>query len=132
MAYAEKQSKLVAETPEGGEADPFMVSVPPAFSKKILRPGHGHCPDRIFPQKKDILLALKVGKPAGELTLRNGRSRGLSAGAGNIRPQAGLSKILEKTGGRVHFFVSGGAPWPKDIAEFFYASGDCRPPRAMG
>ena len=34
-----------------------------------------------------------------------------------------FSKILEKTGGRVRFFVSGGAPLSKDIAEFFHALG---------
>ncbi len=34
-----------------------------------------------------------------------------------------FSKVLEKTGGRVKFFVSGGAPLSKDIGEFFYGLG---------
>jgi long-chain acyl-CoA synthetase len=34
-----------------------------------------------------------------------------------------LSKIREKLGGRLRFFVSGGAPLPKTTAEFFYALG---------
>ncbi len=33
------------------------------------------------------------------------------------------SKIVARTGGRIHYFVCGGAPLSADIAEFFYAMG---------
>jgi long-chain acyl-CoA synthetase len=41
----------------------------------------------------------------------------------NLAHKLVYSKIIEKTGGRVRFFVSGAAPLSKDIAEFFYAMG---------
>ena len=34
-----------------------------------------------------------------------------------------FSKIRQRVGGRLHFFVSGGAPLPEQIAKFFYGAG---------
>ena len=100
----------------------IMISVPRLFDKiyaKVM--------DNVLTQsplkRKIFFWALKVGKKYGARKIRH---RGIPWGLGVRRRLAAklvFSKIVEKTGGRVHFFVSGGAPLSSDVAEFFYAIG---------
>ncbi|MCX6571902.1 MAG: long-chain fatty acid--CoA ligase [Candidatus Aminicenantes bacterium] len=100
----------------------IMISVPRLFDKiyaKVM--------DNVLAQsplkRKIFFWALKVGKKYGARKIRH---RGIPWGLGVRRRLAAklvFSKIVEKTGGRVHFFVSGGAPLSSDVAEFFYAIG---------
>jgi long-chain acyl-CoA synthetase len=120
MAYAES-IETVAENLK--EVKPtLMVSVPRLFEKIYAR-----VMDTVLTgsslKKKIFFWALKVGKTYGELTLHKRPIPGSLRRRRNIAHKLVFSKILEKTGGRVHFFVSGGAPLAKDIAEFFYALG---------
>ena len=120
MAYAES-IETVAENLQ--EVKPtIMVSVPRLFEKIYAR-----VMDNILAgsslKKKIFFWALKVGKACGELTLRKQPIPGSLRRRRNLAHKLVFSKILEKTGGRVRFFVSGGAPLAKDIAEFFYALG---------
>lgn len=56
-------------------------------------------------------------------------SQGVTRARGGFAPLAGLldkivcSKIRERTGGRIRFFVSGGAALPQHVAEFYMAMG---------
>jgi len=74
-------------------------------------------------KKKLFFWAVGVGREYGRLKLA-----GKKPGAG-LRFKRGLAsrlvfaKVVAKTGGRIKFMVSGGAPLSKDIAEFFYAMG---------
>ena len=120
MAYAES-IETVAENLQ--EVKPtIMVSVPRLFEKIYAR-----VMDNILAgsslKKKIFFWALKVGKACGELTLQKQPIPGSLRRRRNLAHKLVFSKILEKTGGRVRFFVSGGAPLAKDIAEFFYALG---------
>ncbi len=100
----------------------IMVSVPRVFEKiyaKVM--------DQVLKspalRRKIFFWALGVGKRAGARELAG---RPVSGGLKVRRAIAAkivFSKIIAKTGGRVRFFVSGGAPLSKDIAEFFYAIG---------
>jgi long-chain acyl-CoA synthetase len=100
----------------------IMISVPRLFDKiyaKVM--------DNILTQpplkRKIFFWAVGVGKKYGARKIRH---QPIPWGLGLQRKIAAklvFGKIVEKTGGRAHFFVSGGAPLSADVAEFFYAIG---------
>ena len=99
-----------------------MVSVPRVFEKiyaKVM--------DTVLAgstlKKRIFYWALKVGKEYGRRKLNRQTIPGGLQRKRNLAHKLVYSKIIAKTGGRVRFFVSGGAPLSKDIAEFFYALG---------
>jgi len=100
----------------------IMVSVPRVF-EKIYSKVMDNVLSSSSLKRKIFFWALKTGKEYGRKKLLSQPiSRGLNFKR-NLAHKLVFSKILEKTGGRVRFFVSGGAPLSKDIAEFFYAVG---------
>ncbi len=120
MAYAESIEAVAQNLLEVKPS--IMISVPRLFEKIYAR-----VMDNVLSgsslKKRIFFWALKVGKTYGELTLLKKPIPGSLRRRRRIAHKLVFSKILEKTGGRVHFFVSGGAPLAKDIAEFFYAIG---------
>ncbi len=100
----------------------IMVSVPRVFEKIYARVMDNVLSSSAL-KKKIFFWALKVGKEYGRRKLnKEPIPRGLLRKR-NLAHKLVFSKIIEKTGGRVRFFVSGGAPLSRDIAEFFYALG---------
>lgn len=100
----------------------IMVNVP-----RVLEKFYARVMDNVLSspglKKKIFFWALKVGREYGRRKLlKEAIPRGLQRKR-NLAHKLVFSKIIEKTGGRVRFFVSGGAPLSKDIAEFFYALG---------
>ncbi len=100
----------------------IMVSVPRVFEKiyaKVI--------DNVLAssavKRKIFFWAAGVGKEYGRKKLLKQSISGWLKFKNNIAHKLVFSKIIEKTGGRVRFFVSGGAALSKDIAEFFYAMG---------
>jgi len=100
----------------------IMVSVPRVFEKiytKVM--------DQVLKspalRRKIFFWALGVGKAYGALKLAGKPVPGGLKLRRAIAAKLVFSKITARTGGRVRFFVSGGAPLSKDIAEFFYAIG---------
>jgi long-chain acyl-CoA synthetase len=120
MAYAESIEAVAQNLLEVKPT--IMVSVPRLFEKIYAR-----VMDTILAgsslKKKIFFWALNVGKASGELSLQKKSIPGSLLRRRRLAHKLVFSKILEKTGGRVRFFVSGGAPLARDIAEFFYALG---------
>lgn len=120
MAYAESIETVAQNLQEVKPT--IMISVPRLFEKIYAR-----VMDNVLAgsslKRKIFFWALKVGKACGGLALQKQPVPGSLRRRRDIAHKLVFSKILEKTGGRVHFFVSGGAPLAKDIAEFFYALG---------
>ncbi len=100
----------------------IMVNVP-----RVLEKIYAKVIDNVLassPLKRKIFFwAVKVGKKYGTKVLKGDPiPRGLQIKR-NLAHKLVFSKIVAKTGGRVRFFVSGGAALSKDIAQFFYAVG---------
>ncbi len=99
-----------------------MVGVPRVFEKIYVRVMDAALAGSAL-KKRIFYWALKVGREYARLKLdKKPIGRGLERKRG-LAHKLVFSKVVEKTGGRIRFFVSGGAPLSKEIGEFFYAMG---------
>ena len=100
----------------------FMFAVPRIYEKvynKIL----SQVQDGSSLKKKIFYWSLSIGREVSQRT-----QKGLSLPLGlkfkyAIASKLVFSKLKQKFGGRLKFFISGGAPLSRDIAEFFHAAG---------
>lgn len=67
--------------------------------------------------------AMDVGQRAAERRLQGRNVTGLLAMQHGLAHKLVFSKLQNRFGGRLRFFISGSAPLSKQIAEFFYAAG---------
>ncbi len=120
IAYAESVETVAENLLE--VRPQIMISVPRLFDKiyaKVM--------DTILAgsslKKKIFFWALRTGKKYSGRRLEGKPVSALLKAKNGLAGKLVFAKILAKTGGRVRFFVSGGAPLSKDIAEFFFAIG---------
>ena len=122
IGYAESMDAL-ALAENFLEVKPHIMVLVPRILEKL----YSKVIDNVLsssPLKRKIFFwASKVGKKYGRKKLhRQPVSRWLRFKK-NIAHKLVFSKIIEKTGGRIRFFISGSAPLSKDIGEFFYGIG---------
>ena len=120
IAYAESVETVSENMPEVRPT--VMISVPRLFEKMYAR-----VMDMVLkapaPKKALFFWALAVGrKYAARKIGKRPASRTLKL-KNALAHRLVFSKILARTGGRMRYFVCGGAPLAADIAEFFYAMG---------
>ncbi len=100
----------------------IMVSVPRLYEKFYARvlakvEEDGGLKKAIF------LWALRVGREVSRHKQRGEEIPGFLAWKNGIADRLVFGKIRERMGGRLRFFVSGGAPLAQEIAEFLHALG---------
>ena len=120
IAYAEGIDQLQDNLPEIQPT--FMASAPRVYEKFYaavmaqVEAGSGL-------QQAIFKWALDTGK-AGSAVRIEGREPGLRLGLQlRVADRLVFRKLRERTGGRLRYFVSGGAPLAQEINEFFHALG---------
>ena len=100
----------------------LMMSVPRLYEKIYARVlenaiSGGGIKKRIF------FWAKRVGERWADVKLAGKEPVGLLAAQYALAKKLVFSKLQERTGGKLRFFVSGGAPLSPEIAKFFYSAG---------
>lgn len=120
IAYAESVDAVPVNLSEIKPS--VMLSVPRLYEKIYARVlenavSSGGLKKRIF------FWAKSVGERWADEKLAGRRAGGLLGLQYRLADKLVFSKLRERTGGNIRYFISGGAPLSPDIAKFFYSAG---------
>ncbi len=104
------------------EVRPHIVPSVPRLFEKIHAGVLAKVHDDLNMKRRMFFWALGVGKDYFEARLKGAVPGGLKLKY-KLAHKLVLSKIHDRTGGRIRLFVSGGAPLRKDVGEFFLHAG---------
>ncbi|MBN2705483.1 MAG: long-chain fatty acid--CoA ligase [Deltaproteobacteria bacterium] len=120
IAYAESIEKVSQNMMEVRPT--IMISVPRLFEKIFDRIYDGAQQSKGL-KKQLIFWAFGVADQLSAALRENRQPGAWLLWQRKLAQKLVFSKLGEKLGGRLRFFISGGAPLPQKIAEFFYGTG---------
>ncbi len=120
IAYAESFLKVEQNI---REIRPTVMCAVPRFFEKVYTKVLDTAVKAPFFKKQFMLWAINVGKEFSHEKLDNHHISPLLLAEYIIANKMVLGKLKSALGGRIRFFISGGAPLSKEIAEFFYSAG---------
>jgi long-chain acyl-CoA synthetase len=100
----------------------IVLSVPRLYEKMYARVLENALSGGAL-KKRIFFWARSVAERWADVKLAGGVPRGLLALKYKLAQRLVFSKLQARTGGRLRYFVSGGAPLAPDINKFFYAAG---------
>jgi long-chain acyl-CoA synthetase len=111
IAFAESTEKLVANMQEVKPT--FMGAVPRVYEK-----AYGKIQANLEAKRKKFF-----GRKIIDWAMKKGRARPPGCKSIGLADKLVFKKVQATFGGRMRFFISGGAPLSREIAEFFHTAG---------
>jgi long-chain acyl-CoA synthetase len=120
IAYAEKMDTVPQDMLE---VHPTIMLGVPRFFEKLYARVQDSLKQSSSLKKAIIGWSLRTGSKAAGLSIKKNKIPIILSIKMFLAKQLTFNKLRRKLGGRVRFFVSGGAALSKNIGEFFYSAG---------
>lgn len=105
------------------EVRPTLMTGVPRVFEKVYAQFHSGLEHADPLRRKLLEWALRVGRKASRLKQKGQTPSGVLALQLAVAHEQVFSRLVDRLGGRIRFFVSGGAPLSKEVAQFFHACG---------